>query len=77
MPRVGFEPTIPVFERTKTVHALDRAATVMGISVNTVQILSYESIKSQTNKMFMINWEIIIVNSRYSFDHKVKVKLSL
>jgi hypothetical protein len=24
MPQVGFEPTIPVFERTKTVHALDR-----------------------------------------------------
>jgi hypothetical protein len=28
MLRFGFEPTIPVFERTKTVHALDRAATV-------------------------------------------------
>jgi hypothetical protein len=30
MPRVGFEHTIPVFEGTKTVHALDRAATVNG-----------------------------------------------
>jgi hypothetical protein len=30
MPRVGFEPTIPVFERTKTVHTLDRATTVIG-----------------------------------------------
>jgi hypothetical protein len=30
MPRVGFEPTIPVSEREKTVHALKRAATVMG-----------------------------------------------
>jgi hypothetical protein len=30
MPRVGLEPTIPVFERAKTVHALDRAATVIG-----------------------------------------------
>jgi hypothetical protein len=30
MPRVGFEPTIPVFERSKTVHALDRAAIVLG-----------------------------------------------
>jgi hypothetical protein len=29
---VGFEPTIPVFERAKTVHALDRAATVIGIT---------------------------------------------
>jgi hypothetical protein len=26
---VGFEPTIPVFERAKTVHALDRVPTVM------------------------------------------------
>jgi hypothetical protein len=31
MPQVGFEPTIPVFERAKTVHASDRAATVIGI----------------------------------------------
>jgi hypothetical protein len=30
MPRVGFKPTIPAFERAKTVHALDRAATVIG-----------------------------------------------
>jgi hypothetical protein len=30
MPRVGFEPTTPVFEWAKTVHALDRAATVVG-----------------------------------------------
>jgi hypothetical protein len=30
MPRVGFEPTIPVFERAETVHVLDRAATVNG-----------------------------------------------
>jgi hypothetical protein len=27
---VGFEPTIAAFERAKTVHALDRAATVIG-----------------------------------------------
>jgi hypothetical protein len=30
MPWVGFEPTIPVFERAKEVHALDCAATVIG-----------------------------------------------
>jgi hypothetical protein len=29
--RVGFEPTTPVFSRARTVHALDRAATVIGI----------------------------------------------
>jgi hypothetical protein len=30
MLRVGFELTISVFERAKTVHALDRPATVTG-----------------------------------------------
>jgi hypothetical protein len=30
MPLAGFEPTMPVFERAKTFHALDRAATVTG-----------------------------------------------
>jgi hypothetical protein len=29
--RVEFEPTIPAFELLKTVHALDRAATVIDI----------------------------------------------
>jgi hypothetical protein len=33
MTRVRFEPTIPVFEREKTVQALDRTATVIGRSV--------------------------------------------
>jgi hypothetical protein len=28
MPRVGFGPTTTMFELSKTVHALDRAATV-------------------------------------------------
>jgi hypothetical protein len=30
MLRVGFEPTIPPFERATTFHGLDRAATVIG-----------------------------------------------
>jgi hypothetical protein len=30
MPRVGFKPTITASERAKTVHALDRSATVTG-----------------------------------------------
>jgi hypothetical protein len=30
MPFVGFERTIPVFKGAKTVHALHRAATVIG-----------------------------------------------
>jgi hypothetical protein len=31
MPPVGFELTIPVFEQAKKIHALDRAATVIGL----------------------------------------------
>jgi hypothetical protein len=30
MPSVEYEPTAPVFQRTKTVHALDLLATVNG-----------------------------------------------
>jgi hypothetical protein len=30
MPQVGFESTTPVFEWAKTIHAVDRAATVIG-----------------------------------------------
>jgi hypothetical protein len=36
MPRVGFEPTIPSPERTKTVYASDSTITVIG------QLISYE-----------------------------------
>jgi hypothetical protein len=32
MPQAGFETTIAVFERAKTVHELDRAATVIGVA---------------------------------------------
>jgi hypothetical protein len=33
MPWVGFGLTIPASERAKTVHALDRSATVTGYSI--------------------------------------------
>jgi hypothetical protein len=45
MPLVGFEPTIPAFERAKTVHALDSAATVI-ISKLTNMKLIYISLSS-------------------------------
>jgi hypothetical protein len=38
MPRVEFEPTTPVFEQAKTVHALDRATTVSGTEFNNFTI---------------------------------------
>jgi hypothetical protein len=31
--QVGLEPTIPVFQRQKTVHALDRAASVIDLGI--------------------------------------------
>jgi hypothetical protein len=34
MSQVRSEPTIPVFEQAKTVHALDRVATVIGTVFN-------------------------------------------
>jgi hypothetical protein len=45
MPRVGFEPTIPVSERAKTVHALDRATTVIGAT----EIEGYEIMITRIN----------------------------
>jgi hypothetical protein len=34
IPRVGFEPTTPAFERAKTIHVLDRAASVIGRNIS-------------------------------------------
>jgi hypothetical protein len=42
--RVEFEPTIPAFERAKTVHALDRAATAIGFNM----LLTYD--RSEVNE---------------------------
>jgi hypothetical protein len=39
MPRVGLEPTTPLFEQAKTVHALDRAVTVISPSRNNDSIM--------------------------------------
>jgi hypothetical protein len=40
MPPMGFEPTTPVFERAKTVHALDCAASVIGGVLYSAELLS-------------------------------------
>jgi hypothetical protein len=52
MNRVGFEPTIPVFERLKTVRTLDRAAIGTGISVYIEFKLIFHSCNSQALKHF-------------------------
>jgi hypothetical protein len=41
MPQVRFEPTIPVFEQAKTVHASVCAATVIGISAVNIPLIYY------------------------------------
>jgi hypothetical protein len=46
MPWVGFEPTIPAYERAKTVHTLDRSPTVTGkcnLSVNKIKVIKFYS----------------------------------
>jgi hypothetical protein len=43
MPQAGFEPTISLFERAKTLHALHRAANMIGLSafIDLPKYLSY------------------------------------
>jgi hypothetical protein len=42
MPWVGFEPTMPAFERAKTVHALGRAANEIGsLQVYRIKFATY------------------------------------
>jgi hypothetical protein len=45
MPSVGFEPTIAAFVRAKTIHALDRAATVIG---NIPTLITYKKRPNST-----------------------------
>jgi hypothetical protein len=47
MPRVGFEPTIPAFQRVKTVHALERAVSVIGAETYSPGGIKYSSILIQ------------------------------
>jgi hypothetical protein len=50
MPRVGFEDTITVFKLAETVHALDRAAIVIG-SFFTTSIKLIISLHSKFKKL--------------------------
>jgi hypothetical protein len=55
VPRVVFEPTTPVFERTKTVHSLDRAAwSLHFISLSVVNLYPKPLIKfyKQTKELY-------------------------
>jgi hypothetical protein len=74
MPSVGFEPTIPASERAKTVHALDRAATVIGTRSSETQfyilkytglwLIIYSSLKILSVKWVMTNEGLIPIAVR-------------
>jgi hypothetical protein len=51
MPQVGFEPTIPAFERVKKVHALDGAAIVIGTFSHSAELLAAELVR------YIPNWK--------------------
>jgi hypothetical protein len=48
MSQVEFEPTIPLCEQAKTIHALGRAATVIGVT--TIRNLKKQISFVETNK---------------------------
>jgi hypothetical protein len=50
LPRAGSEPAIPVFERSKTVLALDRATTGTSTSMKYVNKLSFTNINTSSGK---------------------------
>jgi hypothetical protein len=57
MPQVRFEPTIPAFKRAKTVHALDRAATVIGnFRITPIKICCEDFNFTGSNSWLVINF---------------------
>jgi hypothetical protein len=55
MPQVGFVPTIPVFERAKTVHALHHAATVIGFIGLLVDMKRRTNIRLTNSSLLIVN----------------------
>jgi hypothetical protein len=51
MPQVKFEPTIPVFEQSKTVHTLDCAAIVTGQIVSIALIILKLTLKKNVSAL--------------------------
>jgi hypothetical protein len=74
MTRVGFEATIPVFERAKTVHVFDRAATMIGITrlqspLNRDYTLNVIPVKVNCTAPILTKLELL------SFGHKPRNRL--
>jgi hypothetical protein len=62
MPRVGFELTIPVFERAKTVHALDCLATVTDTQTHCVGTMLAHLMLREAVRTVPTAWKEEIVN---------------
>jgi hypothetical protein len=65
MPWDGFEPTTPAFERAKTVHALDHAATAIGSVGNTVLKLESSQLRTAWSCKRLSTWIKNIYNYVY------------
>jgi hypothetical protein len=73
MPRVGYEPTTAVFKRAKTVHALDRAATVTGTYRKFFLLISNEHVTVNGechNQMGTPNWGAVYHHPTLSKDRQ-------
>jgi hypothetical protein len=55
MTEVGFEPTIPVFERVKTFCASDRTADVMGSNTGKIDNYLYHNDSNYYNNQAVLN----------------------
>jgi hypothetical protein len=70
MPCVGFEPMIPASERTKTVCALDRSATVTGRATNNFQ-------NSLNTGLYIKNTECCFCKQKFNYSSYSAVCLRL
>jgi hypothetical protein len=70
MPRGGFKPMFPVFERAKMVHALDRVATMIG---NVTTYRSDISMKTRQN-FILVDHGLIVFQSSLTVTNDVKQK---
>jgi hypothetical protein len=77
MPRVGFEPTIPVVERAKIFHALDTAAIVTDTNNTYHHMAEYFSyylplfgtqhIRRTTRNMYPVHSSAVVLITLYLF----------
>jgi hypothetical protein len=69
MPQVGFEPTIPVFKRAKTVHALDREVSMKGEVCNySIRVQNKHRILTFLKSNHYIQWFLSLRE-----EHRLKV----